>query len=243
MANGFSVPGYALFKSLTPEKIEAGRVRFAKSGAVSSEVDYFRARAAACETPDDFVKNYRLLRFALTAYSMEDQLRFPARIKQILKDDPGKESALVNRMKSEGYKEINADFAFATEGVKKLQDPAFIDKVVRKFQQAQYETSLGNANPALSDALYFQRKIGKVKSTYEIISDPVLFNVTRVALDIPNAAVSGDVRRMKKWIDAKLDVTKLGDPAYAGKLVDRFLALSDIKARKDVRNGLLDLFA
>jgi len=243
MANGFAVSGYAVFQSLTAEKIAIGQAKLAKSGVVKGDIEHFRAKVAKCKTPDDFLKDYRLLKFALTAYSMEDQIQYPARIKQIFKDDPSDRTALVNRMTASGYKELNADFAFFSKGVKNLQDPKFIDKVVKKYEQSQYEISLGNTNPALTDALYFQRKISGVTNGYQIIGDPVLFAVAKTALNIPQAAVTGDVKRLKQWIENKIDLKKVSQPAYVKKIVDRFLVLKDVETRQTSGGGLLDMFA
>lgn len=243
MAAGFSVSGYAVFQSLTPQKIAIGQAKLAKSASVKGDIEYFRAKAAKCKTPDDFLKDYRLLKFALMSYSMEDQLEYPARIKQIMKDDPSDKTALVSRMTASGYKEINADFAFFSKGVKNLQDPKFLDKIVKKYEQSQYEISLGNTNPALTDALYFQRKIGAVTNAYQIIGDPVLFSVVKTALNIPAAAVTGDVKRLKQWIEQKVDMKKLTNAPYIKKLVDRFLVLKDVETRESSGGGLLDIFA
>lgn len=238
-----SVSGYAIFQSLTPTRMATGVKNIAKSAAVKGDIEYFRTHAPKCKSVEDFLKDYRLLKFALTGYSMEDQMQYPARIKQILKDDPTSRTALVNRMTNAGYKEINKDFDFFKSGTKNLQDPAFINKLVDKYNQAEYEISLGNANPALTDALYFQRKIGAVKNGYEIIGDPVLFSVVKTALRIPQNAVVGDVKRLKAWIETKFDLKKVNDAAYVKKFVGQFLALKDFESQKSQGNGMLDMFA
>lgn len=237
------VSGYALYKSLSSDKIAANTARFAKSGTVQSEIDYFREKLAKVETVDDFLKDYRLLKFALTAYDMEDQLEYPARIKQILKDDPLASNALVNRMTNAGYRQINADFAFNSKGVAKLKDATFVDGLVEKYKNARYEISLGEVNPNVADAMYFQRKVSKVKSGYDIIGDPVFFDVALTALNLPRSIATTKVERMKSTIESKLDMTKLNDPTYVRKLVERYLVLKDVETMKGQSDGLIGMFA
>jgi Protein of unknown function (DUF1217) len=238
-----AVSGYTLFKTLTPANMAAGQARLAKSGVVKADIDYFRANIGKVKTPDEFLKDYRLLKFALTAYQMEDQLNYPARIKQILKDNPNDSASLVNRMTNATYKTMNADFNFFRGGVAKLSDKAFIDQLVSKYASAQYQTTVSNGNSNVADALYFRDKIGSISNTYQIIGDAVLFGVVKTALNIPNAAVTGDVKRLKQWIEGKLDMKKLKDSTYVGKLLDRFLVLKDVETRKASGGGLLDMFA
>lgn len=238
-----NIQAYGLYKGLTPEKLVTEKAKFANSAVIKADVEYFKSKIAAMETPDDFLKNYRVFKFALTAYNMETQLDYPFRIKTIMKDDPSNSAALVNRMSDPSYREINKAFDFFNSGVAKLKDAAFIDSLVKKYSEAKYESSLGDISPNVSAALYFDRKIGGVTNAYQIIGDPVLFDVVKTALNIPNAAVQGKVERLKAWIEKDLDMTRLSDKAYIRKITERFLVLKDVETRKSEGNGLLDMFA
>ncbi len=243
MLSGLSISGYSLYKSLSPDKIALNTARYAKSATVEKEIDYFREKIGSIATAEDFLKDYRLLKFALTAYDMEDQLEYPARIKQIMRDDPDDSDALVNRMTNPGYRTINADFAFSSGGIAKLKDQTFIDGLVEKYKNARYEISLGQLSSSIPDAMYFQRKIGAVRNGYEIIGDPVLFDVALIALNIPRSAASADVDRLKLTIENKIDMEKLGDEKYVRKLVERYLVLKDVQNMQSQSDGLLGMFA
>jgi hypothetical protein len=160
-----------------------------------------------------------------------------------MKDNPDDPNALVRRMTSAGYREINAAFDFFKSGVAKLKDPEFQKSLIAKYQTQRYEISLGEINPNISDALYFERMIGKAKNGYEVIGDKVLFEVTKTALNMPSGAVSAKIERLRQWIEREMDFTKLDDPAYVKKLSHRFLMLKDVEAHKSTSNGLIDIFA
>ena len=239
-----SVSAFALFQGLTPSRLTADKTRYGQRGDMKADAAYFRSKAATITKPEDFIKDYRLLKFALTAYGMETQLQYPYRIKTVLLDDPDNASALVNKMSDPGYRTLNSAFNFFKGGVAKLKDAAFLDSVVKKYNEASYEKSLGDANPAITDALYFQRTIGSMKNGYQIIGDPILFSVVKTAFNIPNAAAAGNVASLKKVVEKNFPLSKVNDTAFIKKVVDRFLALKDVEANQTSSSSpMLGIFA
>jgi hypothetical protein len=235
---------FPLYQSLTPERMATDKAKYAKQPNVQNEIAYFRAKVATIETPEAFIKDFRLLKFALSAYSMESQLQYPARIKQILMSDPLDSKALVNKMNDSSYRTLNQAFNFSAGGVENLKNKAFIDSLVTRYTQANYEQSLGEMNPALTDALYFERTIKNVKNGFQIIGDAVLFDVVKIALNIPNAAATGSVDRLKDWIERDFDLSKVADPAYINKMLKRYLVLKDVEQRQESSdNPLLGILA
>lgn len=236
-------PAYPLYKRLTPEFMNANTLKVSKSSVVQNEVAYFKARVARVETVDDFLKDSRLLRFALEAYSLSDQLQYPARIKQIMKDDATDPRSLVRRMTSPGYREINAAFDFFKSGVSKLKSSAFQTEIIARFHSARNEQSISEMSPDLADALYFERMVGKVRSGYDILGDPTLFGVVRKALNLPPAVSSSKIERLKVMIEEKFDLKRVNDTKYVKGLVERFLVLKDVETRQNQGGGLINMFA
>ncbi len=236
-------PAYPLYKRLTPEFMTANTIKVSKSADVKGEVAYFKARVARIEKVDDFFKDSRLMRFALTAFNLEDQMQYPARIKQIMKDDAGDPNALVRRMTSPGYREINAAFEFFKKGVTKLKTEAFQTEVIARYYSARNEKAISEMSPDLADALYFERMIGKVRSGYDILGDRILFGVAQKALSLPPAVSGSKIERLKLMIESKLDLTRVNDSKYVKGLVERFLVLRDVEARQSAGGGLINIFA
>jgi len=245
MASSVSLfSAFPLYQSLTPERMASDKAKYAKLPNVQKEIEYFRSKVATIETPEAFIKDFRLLKFALSAFSMESQLQYPARIKQILMSDPLDQKALVNKMNDSSYRTLNQAFNFSAGGVDKLKNSAFIDSLVTRYTQANYEQSLGEMNPALTDALYFERTIKSVTNGYQIIGDAVLFDVIKTALNIPNAAATGKVERLKDWIERDFKLEKATDTAYIQGMVKRYLVLKDVEQRRENSdNPLLGILA
>jgi hypothetical protein len=236
-------PAYPIYKRLTPEYMTANTIKVSKTAEVKNEVAYFKERVARLEKVDDFFKDSRLMRFALIAFNLEDQMQYPARIKQIMKDDADDPRALVRRMTSPGYREINAAFEFFEKGLTKLKGEAFQTEIVARYYSARNEKSISEMSPDLADALYFERMIGKVRSGYDILGDRILFGVAQKALNLPPAVSGSKIERLKIMIESKLDLTRVGDSKYVKGLVERFLVLKDVETRKGAGGSLIDMFA
>jgi len=238
-----SFDALAMYQRFNPTTLAADQKRFAKRGDVKNEIAYFREKVAKVATPEEFMKDFRLMKFALSAFSMESQMDYPARIKQILMSDLNDDKALVNRMSDSRYRSLNRAFDFVNSGVQKLKSQSFIDSLVENYVANQHETSLSQLNPTLTDALYFERKIKTVTSGYQIIGDPVMFPVIKTALNIPNAAATGSVERLKDWIERDFDLKRVNDTAYVRGVVNKFLVLKDVQAKLAQGSPLLNMFA
>ncbi|MGL5448552.1 MAG: DUF1217 domain-containing protein [Rhabdaerophilum sp.] len=236
-------PAYPLYKRITPQFMTANTIKVSKSAEVQAEVAYFKAKVSKLQNVDDFFKDSRLLRFALTAYNMEDQLQYPGRIKQIMKGDASNPRSLVRQMTSPGYREINAAFDFFNSGVTKLKSDGFQTEVIARFYSTRGEKTLSDLNPDLADALYFERMIGKAKNGYEVIGDPILFDVVKKAFNLPPMVSGAKIEKLKALVESKLDFTRLNNQPYIKGIAERFLVLKDVETRQNQGGGLIDMFA
>lgn len=238
-----SVSSFAVYRRLTPDFMAASTAKLAKSKSVQSEVEYFKNKVARLQEVDDVFKDGRLMRFILQSYDLADQIQYPARIKQIMKDDPAASGTLLQRMTNPGYREINAAMDFFKSGLTKLKSASLQADIIARYQSARNVEQVSQLSPNLEEALYFERKIGKVKNGYEILGDPVLFNVARTALSLPSYVSASNIDRLKLMIESKLDMSRLKDTKYVKGLIERFLVLKDVETRQTEGGGLLNMFA
>jgi hypothetical protein len=236
--------GFPLYQRLKPEVLVAEKAKFAERATVQKEIEYFREKVATITTPEEFLKDYRLLKFTLEAYGMSSQLQYPFRIKQIMLSDPLDPKALLNKMSDPSYQELNRGFKFSEMGVERLSDPGFLTFLETKYAESKYEEDLGTMNKDLPNALYFERKIKNAINGFSVIGDPVLFDVVKTVFNIPNSAVVGSVERTREWIDREFDFTKVNDTKYIQNIVQRYLVLKDVAAIQSSGGAtLLDMFA
>lgn len=236
------LPGIALFSRYSTGNLEAEIEKFAKRPNIKRQIEEFRAGVAKLEKPEDFFKNYKVMKFALSAYGMESQVQYPARIKQVLMSDPDDRKSVANRMADQRYRQIMVDFGFVKEGMANLKNPDYIDFLANGFVITEFEKEAGNLNPALTDALYFRRKIGKITKTNQLFGDVQLFDVVKEALAIPSASVNQSAARLAAQIERGFDVNKVGDKAYVDTFIKRYLAMKDMGAQQSSGSSLVGIF-
>jgi len=223
----FQIPASGLYQRLAKGDPAKQAAQFAQNPAVKKEIEYFRQKAATIKTPEEFFKDQRLMKFALSAYSLEAEQQFPARIKQVMTSDPKDPKALANRMADPRYRDINKDFAFGQTGTANLKLTKFVDKVVEKYVTNEYEKKLGEQNPALREAAYFKRTIGNVTDVYQILGDKVLRGVVFSTLGVPAEVANQSVEKQADLVKKGFKLDKVKDKLYVDNFLKRFVAASD----------------
>jgi hypothetical protein len=229
-----NVPAFALYQRLAKSDTTKQVAQFAQTPAVKKEIEYFRQKAATVKTVDEFLNDPRMLKFALSAYSLEGEMQFPARIKKVMTGDPKDPKALANRLADPRFREINKDFALGQLGTANLKLTKFVDGIVGKYLTNEYEKKLGEQNPALREAAYFKRKIGEAKDVYGILGDKVLRAVVTETLRIPPEVANQSVEKQAELVKKGFRMDKAKDPVYIDQFVKRFLVMRD---RADMEQG------
>jgi flagellin-like hook-associated protein FlgL len=197
--------------------------RFKNSDQIKKDIAYFQKKVGQISTVDEFVNDPKLLAFAATAFNLEADLKYPARLKKVLKESLSDEKALANRLIDPRYKEMAKFFQFAELSLTKVKVSLTQNQLIDKFNTAAFERSQGQINPALRDALYFERNAGKITSGYDILGDSVLRAIVTYTLDLPAQIAVQSVEKQKALIEQKLDIKKFQNvqaTAASKKLTD-----------------------
>jgi hypothetical protein len=239
--DGFgNIPAFALYQRLSKSDTSKQVAQFAQTPAVKKEIEYFRQQAAKVKTVDEFLNDPRMLKFALSAYSLEGEMQFPGRIKKVMVGDPKDPKALANRLADPRFREINKDFALGQTGTANLKLAKFVDGIVSKYLTNEYEKKLGEQNPALREVAYFKRKIGEVKDVYGILGDKVLRSVVMEALRIPPEVANQSVEKQAELVSKGFKMDKAKDPAYVEQFLKRFMVMRD-RAAMDEGGGAMSV--
>ncbi|MBM3546508.1 MAG: DUF1217 domain-containing protein [Alphaproteobacteria bacterium] len=182
--------------------------RFKNSETVKKDIAYFQKKVGQINSIDEFVNDPKLLAFAATAFNLENDLKYPARLKKVLKESLSDQDALANRLIDPRYKEMAKFFQFGELGLTKVKVSVSQNELIGKYQTAAFERSQGQVNPALRDALYFERNASKIKTGYDILGDNVLRAIVTYALDLPPQIAVQSVEKQKALIESKLDLKK-----------------------------------
>jgi Protein of unknown function (DUF1217) len=227
--------------------LSKNEANFAKSSAtVQRNIAAFQAALPNIKSVDDLLNNRKALTVALGAFGIESIIDEKAFIKKLLTQDPTSTTSLVNQLADQRFKQFATEFgSLATDKGAKLNSSGVAASVIQAYKTVQYEEAQGNTNPAVREALYFQRLAGGVSSSLQIISDATLADVVRTVQGLPKEFSALDPTRQVAMLKAEgFDPTKLKDPTFLKTYVERYLVNYDIQnpPNGDPTGGLAQLF-
>lgn len=182
---------------------------FTKSAKVQQEVEYFQEQINKIETPEDFMKDQRLVKFALSAFTMDDEAQYMGRLNKIMLEDPADEDSLVNKMSDRRFTEIAEFFQFDSRGLDRIKLKGNQLELIEKYYVNEWEKSLGEVNPALREAAYFARNVNDVNNVYNLLSDQVLAKVTRETVGLPDQIVYQTIERQAIEFEKRVEIEEL----------------------------------
>lgn len=228
------IPGWRFLQSTE----QAQRATFERSGLMERDAEYFRQNIANVATADDLLADRRLLRVALGAFGLDEDIGKTAFLRKVLAegtDDPG---SFANRFVDPRYRELSAAFGFGNLGGPQTLRPGFAGEVVSAFRERQFEIAVGNQDTDMRLALGFRREIGRYASDpnadsaawFRILGSQPLRRVFEAAYNLPSQFGGLDVDQQRDILrDRTQDLfgsrslAVFRDPAAVEKLIDRFL--------------------
>ncbi|MDB5643236.1 MAG: flagellar biosynthesis protein FlgF [Hyphomicrobiales bacterium] len=201
--------------------------RTAKDPSVKRETAYYESKIGSIKTIDDFVKDPRILTYALKAWGLEDMSYAKGLIKKVLEGGIDDSRSLANTLSSGRFKEFASVFNFKSYGPATTAFDKVQKTTVDNYVQQKVEADQGASNPALKFALYFQRKAPTIKSAIYILADTNLLKVVQTTLNIPASTSNSSIDAQVALINQKMNVADLQDPAKLTKFLQRFTVAYD----------------
>ena len=223
-ASGASSPGDALSALQSAEANQTSDIAaVASQTSVARDVAAFKAGVAAATTPDALLSNPAVLKVLLTANGLGDQIAYPALAKKALLSDPTDTTSLADTLSNTAWKSTATTYAFASQGLAVIQQPAVQQKLADAYAEVQWRSSLDASHPGLSNALTFRSEASTITSVDQILGDSVMRDVVTTALGIPEEIAIQPLEAQEKAISSQLDVTKFSDPAFVESFTQRYL--------------------
>lgn len=223
---------------------------FSKDPILERDNEYFMENISNVKTAEDLVSDYRLLEVALNAFGLADEIDSKAMIQKVLEDGTEADDALANKLGDDRWIEFSDAFGFGpglspvTGLTYKMQEIAD-SSVVQSFEDA-----VGAQDVSMQIALYAERELvdlvtfddeGEELSItgqwLNIIGQPQLQTMMQTALGLPSDLALLDIdQQMEVLQDASKkrfgsdDLTMFSDPEQMTKLVNTYLARSELDA-------------
>ncbi|CUH51368.1 DUF1217 domain-containing protein [Shimia marina] len=223
--------------------METQTTAFENSAVVQRDLDYFAENIGKVESAEDLVNDRRLLRVALGAYGLDDDLNNKFFVQKILSDGTQADDALSNRLADKRYREFSEAFGFGDLGGPWHKTPSFVENIKEDYLARQFETAVGNQDENLRFAMNAMRELddialsGQSDNTnwFTVMGNPPLRKVFETAFGLPTEFGSLDLDKQLDTFRERLeDLTGNGEISqFVGTdtreaIVERFLLMSEI---------------
>lgn len=225
--------------------LETQQARFAEAPAQGRDREYFKENIGSITSAEELVKDYRLLRVALGAYGLSDDLPNRAFMEKVLSDGVDNDDALANRLADKRYLAFSEAFGFGGTLPPRTQSPGFADKVLSRFDEQAFEVAVGEQDSDLRLALTATREVPEIAAAdttdsvawLTVMGNPPLRKVFETAFALPVSTGTLDLDRQLDIFRAgaervlgSSEFSTLTDPNAVDELVKSFTLQSQIAA-------------
>ncbi|AGK58790.1 hypothetical protein HYPDE_35593 [Hyphomicrobium denitrificans 1NES1] len=205
-----------------------------QNNQTTDEDSYYGSTIGTIKNVDEFLKDKRLVTFALTAFDLQDKGLSNDTLRKILTSDPTDPKSYINKPENSAYRAMAVAFNFGTDGndlatpLQQVQTRSQIVATTDAYARQTLEENAGVQNEGARLALYFQRMVPTITSAYSILADKALLQVAQTALGLPISMSNADIDVQANMITKKLKISDLQDPDKLNKFLARFSALYDV---------------
>lgn len=221
---GSALASFELEKQIGDRRFED----FKKSPLVQRELEAFDKSIAKLTSTDDFFKDRRLVSFVTQAFGKPDEAQFIGRLRAVLSEPVDQDDALMYRLNDRRFEEMARTLQFAESGLDQLRDPDVQAQLKESYLEYAYEQEIAAENPAIANALYFERNAGKITDYFEALGDQTIRNVFQTVFGLPDQLALQSLTSQREAFASRFDLEDLQDPKYIQKTVRQYLATVDI---------------
>lgn len=224
---------------------EAQIARLAQTAEVQRDEAHFRERIGSIDTAEELVADRQLLKVALGAFGLGDDLNNRYFVQKVLEDGTLSTDALSTKLADKTYADLAGEFGFGDFDVPRTRLSDFADRIIERYRARSFEIAVGEQDDDLRLALNADRELevlaakSSSESTkwYSILGNEALRTVFETAFGLPASFGSIDLDQqvsvMKDRADrlfGSSDPAMFSESAAREKLVQRFLVQSEIAA-------------
>lgn len=228
------------FLERTLAKQEAAHAR---NPAALRDEAYFRARIGEVRSAADLVADRRLLRVALTAFGLADDLPNRAFITRVLDSDTTDRGSFAGRLADKRYLEMAQAFGFRNPFGPQIARPGVAEGILQRFRELRFEEAVGAADEDMRLALALQRDLRRVASQpvseearwFTVLGTPSLRRVFETAFNLPGSFASLDLDRQVEVLRNRTgrltgspEIAQFADSARIDRLINQFFVGAQI---------------
>lgn len=214
------------------------RSAFEKSATIGRDVAYFKENIWKIGTAEALVEDRRLMRVALGAFGLDEELYKTAFLEKILAGGTDDPESLANKFVDPRYREFSRAFGFGDLLGPRTIDFGFADQITSAYKERQFEIAVGDQDETMRLALTFRRQIAdyaagtnsETTQWFRILGDRPMRTVIEAAFNLPSEFAGLDLDRQVDTLKDRArsllgseSVAVFQDPAAVEKVIGRFL--------------------
>lgn len=229
---------------------------FDKSPTLVRDTEYFEQTIDTIRSAKELVSDRRLLRVALGAFGLQEDIDSRALIEKILAEGTQDDDALANKLADDRYKKLSAAFGFDRLQGPRTLEPEFGSEITALFRAQSFEVAVGDQDQALRLALNARRELPEIASRdesedtkwFSIMGTQPLRKVFETVLGLPPGFGQLDLDRQlaefKDRASSQLGMDtleELTDPVVLEDLIDKFLLRDQLSTASAMSSGSIAL--
>lgn len=241
--------GYAFLKRTMP----AQTIAFAQQAVVQRDEVYFREKIGKIDTAEQLVNDPRLLRVALGAFGLQNDVGNKFFIRKVLEEGTLATGALANKLSDKQYAKLATAFGFglgAAPPRTKLSD--FADNILTAYKTQQFAVAVGVQSDDMRLALNAERELPELAKSgssetakwFTVLGNAPLRAVFEKAFGLPSSFgaidIDKQVETLRKRTNAAFGnegLVQFSDPEKLDKLVRQFLIRSEVDSANATLSG------
>jgi hypothetical protein len=224
--------------------MEVQRKTFDASPEIVRDTDYFEAKIGDIRTAEELVSDRRLLRVALGAFGLGDDIDSRAFVRKVLEGGSIADDALANRLTDSRYRAMAKAFGFGDFDTPRTVLSDFGAEITEKYRRQSFEIAVGQQDDSLRLALNAEREMADIATRnvsnttkwLQVMGTPALRQVFERALGMPSSFGQLDLDQQLEVFQDRADrqlgsseLSDLNNPEVMTKLVQRFLLRSQVE--------------
>lgn len=218
---------------------------FEQSPHLQRDTEYFVKTIANIDTAKELVADRRLLRVALGAFGLSDDINNSYFVQKILSEGSLNEDSLANRMADGRYRDMAAAFGFGDFATPRNKIGGFGERIAAQFRERQFEVAVGEQDDTMRLALNAKRElsdIGSAETTedtkwYQVLGSAPLRKVFETALGLPSSFSQLDLDTQVSELQDRTarqfgssEIGQFANSENSEALIQRYLLMSQVSS-------------
>lgn len=201
---------------------ESQRTAFEMSPELLRDLEYFKENISKATVAEDLVNDRRLLKVALGAFGLEDDLDKRAYVLKALVEGTDADDSFANRMVDKRYQEFSRAFGYGNFLGARVARSDFVESIVAPYKIQKFEVAVGESDESMRLAMVFVREIGALASSvnaddaawFKVMGNPPMQKIFEMAFGLPKSFGLLDVDKQRDIFRDKARIL-FGDSSLA----------------------------